>query len=388
MKKKICIVVNSRANYARIKSVLIQINKSSKLELQLILGASSLVERFGDLEKIIIKDGFKVKNKIYSIVEGDNLATMAKSTGLAIIELSNLFLNIKPDIVLTIADRFETIATAIAASYMNIPLVHTQGGEITGSIDESVRHAITRLSNLHFPSTLKSMKNLIKMGEDKKMIFLTGCPSIDLASEIYKNKNKINVEKILNKNIGVGNRANNIKDYIVVLQHPVTTEYKDTKKNIKETIKSIYQLNFPTIWLWPNIDAGNDIISKEIRRFREKTNPKNILFVKNFSPEDFLKILIKSKCIVGNSSVAIRECSYLGIPAVNIGSRQNGREHGNNVKFANYNFKQISKLIIQQIKHGKYQQSKIFGNGNSGFKIRQILEKIKFKNLQKKLNYK
>jgi len=388
MKKKICIVVNSRANYARIKSVLIQINKSSKLELQLILGASSLVERFGDLEKIIIKDGFKVKNKIYSIVEGDNLATMAKSTGLAIIELSNLFLNIKPDIVLTIADRFETIATAIAASYMNIPLVHTQGGEITGSIDESVRHAITRLSNLHFPSTLKSMKNLIKMGEDKKMIFLTGCPSIDLASEIYKNKNKINVEKILNKNIGVGNRANNIKDYIVVLQHPVTTEYKDTKKNIKETIKSIYQLNFPTIWLWPNIDAGNDIISKEIRRFREKTNPMNILFVKNFSPEDFLKILIKSKCIVGNSSVAIRECSYLGIPAVNIGSRQNGREHGNNVKFANYNFKQISKLIIQQIKHGKYQQSKIFGNGNSGFKIRQILEKIKFKNLQKKLNYK
>ena len=177
MKKKICIVVNSRANYARIKSVLIQINKSSKLELQLILGASSLVERFGDLEKIIIKDGFKVKNKIYSIVEGDNLATMAKSTGLAIIELSNLFLNIKPDIVLTIADRFETIATAIAASYMNIPLVHTQGGEITGSIDESVRHAITRLSNLHFPSTLKSMKNLIKMGEDKKMIFLAGCPS-------------------------------------------------------------------------------------------------------------------------------------------------------------------------------------------------------------------
>ena len=197
----------------------------------------------------------------------------------------------------SIADRFETIATAIAASYMNIPLVHTQGGEITGSIDESVRHAITRLSNLHFPSTLKSMKNLIKMGEDKKMIFLAGCPSIDLASEIYKNKNKINVEKILNKNIGVGNRANNIKDYIVVLQHPVTTEYKDTKKNIKETIKSIYQLNFPTIWLWPNIDAGNDIISKEIRRFREKTNPKNISFVKNFSPEDFLKILIKKKLI-------------------------------------------------------------------------------------------
>ena len=349
------------------------------------MGASSLVERFGDLEKIINKDGFKIKNKIYSIVEGDNLATMAKSTGLAIIELSNLFLNIKPDFVLTIADRFETIATAIAASYMNIPLVHTQGGEVTGSIDESVRHAITRLSNLHFPSSKKSMKNLKRMGENSKMIFLTGCPSIDLAYQIYKNKKKINIEKILNKNVGVGNLNNKMKDYIVVLQHPVTTEYEDTRKNIRETIKSIQNLNLPTIWLWPNVDAGNDIISKEIRKFREKINPKNILFVKNFSPEDFLKVLIKSKCIVGNSSVAIRECSFLGVPAVNIGSRQNGREHGDNVKFCDYNSTQIIRLIKEQIRYGKYRQSKIFGNGDAGLKIRKILEKIKFKTLQKNL---
>ena len=226
--KKICVVVNSRANYARIKSVLEHIKKSKKLKLQLVLGASSLVERFGNLEKVIKQDGFKITNKIYSIVEGDNPATMAKSTGLAIIELSNLFTNIRPDIVLTVADRFETIATAISSSYMNIPLVHTQGGEVTGSIDESVRHAVTKLSNLHFPSTLNAKQNVLKMGEDKKTVFLTGCPSIDLAKKQYSIRNKIQISKILKDVRGVGNLKKLVKDYIVVLQHPVTTEYKNT----------------------------------------------------------------------------------------------------------------------------------------------------------------
>ena len=160
LRKKICILVNSRANYARIKTALQAIQKRKKLQLQLVIGASAVLDRFGDLTKIIKKDGFKIVGKIYSIVEGENPTTMAKSTGLAIIELSNLFENLKPDIVLTVADRFETLATAIAASYMNIPLAHTQGGEVTGSIDESVRHAITKLSNIHFPATKLAKRNL------------------------------------------------------------------------------------------------------------------------------------------------------------------------------------------------------------------------------------
>ena len=386
--KKICVVVNSRANYARIKSVLHEIKKSSKLNLQLVLGASSLVERFGELEKIIRNDGFTVTNKIYSIVEGDNPSTMAKSTGLAIIELSNLFTNIRPDVVLTVADRFETIATAIVASYMNIPLVHTQGGEITGSIDESVRHAVTKLSNLHFPSTQNSLQNLLKMGEHKRSVFLTGCPSIDLAKKQYKNRGKINLSKILNDSVGVGNLKKLVSNYIVVMQHPVTTEYKNTKKNILQTIKAVHLLKKPAVWFWPNIDAGNDVISKEIRKFRERYNPKNILFVKNFSPENFLNIIIKSSCIIGNSSVAIRECSFLGIPAVNIGTRQNGREHGKNVKHVDYNFKKIVKATKYQISKKRYESSKIFGDGTAGKKIVKILEKYKFQNLQKKLEIK
>ena len=195
IKKKIAIVIYSRANYARIKSVLRELRKNKKIELQVILGASALLDKYGNLEKIILKDNIKVSAKSYSIIEGNNPITMAKSTGLGIIELSQIFSSLKPDIVLTVADRFETMATAIAASYMNIPLAHTQGGEVTGSIDESVRHAITKLSHIHFPASKKSYERLVKLGENKNNIFLTGCPSLDL---IKKNNLKIDNKFIKN----------------------------------------------------------------------------------------------------------------------------------------------------------------------------------------------
>jgi len=387
-KKKICVVVNSRANYARIKSLLIAIKKSKYLELQLILGASSIIDRFGNIHQTIIKDGFKVSQKVFSIVEGNNHVTMAKSTGLGIIELSNIFENTKPDMVLTVADRFETLATAVAASYMNIPLIHTQGGEITGSIDESVRHSISKLANIHFPSTKKSFNNLVKMGENKKNIFLTGCPSIDLAKKVIKNKNNINLKDIFNKQTGIGSHDIDIDNFIVIVQHPVTTEYKETEAQISETFKAALKLKMSIVWLWPNIDAGNDIISKNLRRMREKKKNITMRFFKNFEPEDFLKILIKSKCLVGNSSVAIRECSYLGVPAVNIGSRQNSREHGKNVINSNFSSKDILSKIKVQLKKKNIKKEKIFGNGNAGSKMVKILEKIHITNTQKKLCYK
>jgi len=387
-KKKICVVVNSRANYARIKSVLTAIKNSKKLDLQLILGASSLIDRFGNIYENILNDGFKINHKVFSIVEGNNHTTMAKSTGLGIIELSNIFENTKPDMVLTVADRFETLATAVAASYMNIPLIHTQGGEVTGSIDESVRHAITKLANIHFPATRKSFKNLIKMGEDKKNIFLTGCPSIDLAEKVLKKKKNINLKHILNKQIGIGSHDIDINNFIVIVQHPVTTEYAKIEKQIHETFKAALKLNMSIIWLWPNIDAGNDIISKNLRRMREKKKNMSIRFFKNFEPEDFLKIIIKSKCVVGNSSVAIRECSYMGVPAVNIGTRQNGREHGKNVINSNFSSNEIFSKIKKQISRGSLKKEKIFGNGYAGKNIAKILEKIAIPNTQKKLCYK
>ena len=346
------------------------------------------MEKFGNIEKIIKRDNLKVFKKIYTVVEGDKPITMAKSTALEINELSNIFDNSRPDLVFAIADRFETLSIAIAASYMNIPLVHTQGGEITGSIDESVRHAVSKLANIHFPANKLAKNNLIKMGEDPKKIFNVGCPSIDLAKSI-KNK-KVNLKSFIKKyRFSSLQRINynNIKDYIIVVQHPVTTEYEKTQSQIKETIKAISKLKYNVIWLWPNVDSGSDIISKELRISRETNLLNSTIFGKNCSPEDFLILLNNAKCIVGNSSVGIRESSYLGTPCVNIGNRQLGRLKGKNVKNVTHNCSKIINAITAQYNHGKYKKVNIYGNGETGKKIVNIITKINLTNTQKNLKF-
>ena len=170
-KRKICVVINNRANYARIKSALVEIKKNKKLELQIVLGSSAILNRYGEVSDIIKKDGFKINRIIYTLLEGENLLTMSKSTGISITEFSSAFSELNPDIVVVIADRYETLAAAVAASYMNILLVHTQGGEISGSIDESVRHATTKLAHIHFPASVKSKKMLLEWGKILKKYF-------------------------------------------------------------------------------------------------------------------------------------------------------------------------------------------------------------------------
>ena len=261
----------------------------------------SITYQYGNVVSDIEKD-FEIVARAF-IISGDS-PSAAKSTGLAIIELTTIFEQLKPDIVLTIADRYETLATAVAASYMNIPLAHTQGGEITGSIDESVRHAITKLAHIHYPCTVLSKERLIRMGEDPKSIVLSGCPSIDLAKQAI-NTYDPNLN-ILDQYGGSGMSIEWDQDFIVVLQHPVTTQYDSVDKSIQETISAIRQIGTQVIWLWPNVDAGSDLISKRLREFKA-SDQNQIRFYRNFKPVDFLHILLKSRCIVGNSSVGIRE---------------------------------------------------------------------------------
>ena len=382
MTKKIMVVINNRANYSRIRSVLVELRKKN-ITIQLITNSAANLSKYGDLLNIIKKDKFKIHSKIYSVVEGEIPQTMTKSAGLIVLELSALLEKFKPDLVLTIADRFETLPIAIAASYMNIPIAHTQGGEQTGSIDESVRHATTKLSQIHFPSTKKSMENIIKMGEDKKNVYLTGCPSLDLIPNKIPKLDK----SFFKKYRYVGNLTDYKKPYIVILQHPVTTEFKNTSKQIIETINAIKNITKQIVWLWPNVDAGSDAISKKIRTFREENNPKNISFYKNFSPVDFLRLIDNADCFLGNSSSAIREGSYLGVPSVNIGSRQSNREKSKNVIDVDYNAKKILNAVNYQIKHGKYKKDNLYGDRNAGLRIANIIKKIKKINIKKKLNY-
>ena len=370
-KRKICVVVTARPSYSRIKTALTAIKEHPELELQLVIAGSALLDRYGNAVDFIKKDGFEIAAKVFMVLEGENPTTMAKTTGLGVMELTNVFYNLKPEAVVSIADRFETIATSIAAAYQNIPLVHIQGGEVTGSIDEKVRHANTKLADLHLVASEDARERVLKLGENPEKVINTGCPSIDLAKEISESPD-LDFDPI-EKYGGVGSKFNWKAGYIVVMQHPVTTEYQQAKAHITETLKAIKKLDLPTFWFWPNVDAGSDGTSNGIRTFREIEKPKIIHFFKNMEPKDFLRLLKNSKALVGNSSAGLRECAYLGVPVVNIGNRQFRRIRAKNVTDVNYKLDEILKATQKSINTNHFESSDIYGNGNSGQRIAEIL---------------
>lgn len=372
-KKKICVVVTARPSYSRIKTALKAIQQHPELELQLVVAASALLDKYGSAVEFMENDGFVINEKVFMVLEGSSPTGMAKTTGIGIMELATSFDNLKPDMVLTVGDRYETMATAVAASYMNIPLVHVQGGEVTGNIDEKVRHAITKLADLHLVSSQDAFNRLVKMGEDSARIHITGCPSIDLADEVFKNP-----ALDFNPNQrygGVGPEIDATQPYIVVMQHPVTTEFEAAFHQANETMDAIISSGIPAFWFWPNVDAGSDGTSRALRNYRENIKDLKVRFFKNMEGRDFLKLLANSKCLIGNSSVGIRECSYLGVPVVNIGSRQNMRERGANVLDCDHHSQHIKEAIAKQMEHGKYTREKIYGSGNAGENIANILTK-------------
>lgn len=373
-KRKICVVVTARPSYSRVKTALHAIKNHPKLELQLVVASSALLDRYGSAISYIEKDGFQIAAKVFNVLEGENLTAAAKTTGIGILELSTVFDNIRPDIIVTIADRFETMATAVAATFMNIPLAHIQGGEVTGNIDEKVRHSITKLADYHFVASESAKQRVLKLGEMSEAVFNTGCPSIDIAANVLLD-GKLNFNPYL-KYGGVGLEPLLDKGYVVVMQHPVTTEYANSRKHIEETLYAIRDLELPVLWFWPNVDAGADGTSAGIRSFREKNPDLNIHFFKNMEGEDFLRLLYNAKCLVGNSSVGIRECAYLGVPVVNIGTRQNRRDRGNNTLDVDYSRNEIKLAIEQWLHQPRPKPSHIYGGGDAGEKIASLLAEL------------
>ena len=377
MKKKICCVIGHRANYSSIKSALLEIKLHKKLDLQIILTASAILDKYGSIEKLIKKDGLHINLKIPTLLDSETPLTMAKTTGLGLIELSSAFNYLKPDIVIVVGDRFETMSTTLAAAYNNIIIAHTMGGEVSGTIDESIRHAITKFAHIHLPANEEATKRIIKMGENPKFVFNVGCPRIDLVKEMIKSKYKNKLQN-LNK-VGVGSKINFNDDFIVVSQHPVTTEYGDALDQIMITLQAIDELKIQSIVLWPNPDAGSDDIARGIRKFRENNITNKMRFFKNLPIEAYIQLMKNCKCLIGNSSSGIREGAYIGTPVVNIGSRQHNRKSGKNVINVGHKKFEIIKAIKKQILIGKYKREAIYGNGRSGIKIANILSKIHVK---------
>ena len=384
MARRVCAVVASRANYARIKTALRAIDDHPDLELQIVAGASLVLERFGNAVDVLESDGFEISAIVRFIIEGETPTTMAKSTGLGLLELPTVFENLRPDAVLTIADRFETIATAIAAAYMNIPLIHTQGGEVSGSIDESVRHAVTKLAHVHFPATELSRRRVIAMGEDPNHVHNVGCPSIDLVAQAHLGTRPEALAQLGMR--GSGATIDPGKPFLLMMQHPVTTEYGQSLDQINETLDAVARQGTQALVFWPNVDAGAEHVAKGLRLFRDRGEAHGFHFFRNLPPELFARLLAHADCFVGNSSSGLREGSFLGTPVVTVGTRQQNREHGHNVIEVGHDADEIADAIRDQVGHGRFDRDELFGDGTAG---RQIAERLsgELPPVQKQLAY-
>ena len=381
--KKVCVVVGSRANYSSIKSAMRAVEEHPELELQLVVGASALLDRYGSVADLIEHDGFEASERVFMLIEGETPSTMAKSTGLGLLELPTAFERLQPDVVITVGDRFETMATALAATYMNIPLAHTMGGEVSGNIDESIRHAVTKFAHVHFPASQGAADRIVKLGEDPESVHLVGCPRMDLVAEVLADDGN-GLSDLFET--GVGGRFSLDEPFLLVSQHPVTTEYGDGKRQIQETLKAVQALDVPAIVLWPNADAGSEHIAAGIRQFREHNDDSKLHFFKNLPTSDYIKLMSRTAALVGNSSSAIREGAFIGTPAVNIGPRQDGRDRGSNVVDVGYDSAAIADATRTQMANGRYAMEPIYGDGHAGERIADVLARTTI-SIHKRITY-
>ena len=370
-----------RANYGRLKPVMHAIAARPELELSVVAAGTMVLERFGLPVSVVKEDGFRVDSEIYIELEGSTPSTMAKSVGFGVVEFASEFQRLKPDVVLLIGDRYEALAAAVAAAYMNICIAHIQGGEVSGSIDESTRHAITKFAHFHFPSTRRSADYLVRMGEPPENILAVGCPSSDIARMLDRRL----ASEVVNQP-GSGAWIDVEKPFLLVVFHPTTTEYGDERRQMEALLEAIERVGVQTVLLWPNIDAGADHISKAIRVFREQARPSWLRTVTNLKPEEYLAVLSRAACAVGNSSSFVRDAGYFGTPVVLVGNRQEGRETDSHVLPVRPVRDEIASAAELQLAAGRYAPSTLYGDGHVSERIAAALVRLQ-PYVQKRLHY-
>jgi UDP-hydrolysing UDP-N-acetyl-D-glucosamine 2-epimerase len=390
--KKILLYIGSRANYSSARSLLQSFTDHPSLEVITVLGAAALVEKYGDLEDLIIADGFCVNEKLSFLVEGGKLENMAQSCGIAMNSFPSILQKHNPNFVFVIGDRFDVLPIASTAMLMNIPLAHSMGGERSGTIDESIRHAISKMANFHFVANSDAEERLIKMGELPETIFNVGCPRIDYINDVlneFKKGNMLSSSDIFSKFKGVGDEFDLInEDFLLVSFHPITTEYDNLRKLAKDLLLALSKTGRKVVMLWPNADAGNDLISKEIRIYRENNKPNWLYLFKNLPVEVYLQLMYLCECLVGNSSSAVREGEFMGVKSVNIGTRQNSRLKGKNIIDCDYTEESIINALNRQIEiKGEISSQHLYGNGDAAKEISEVLVNASISNTQKLNSY-
>lgn len=351
------------------------------LELDIVVTGSHLLEEYGYSAQEIIQDGFTISRKV-PMFEGDYNSPhgMAKAAARCTAGLADALQELNPDLVILTVDRIETLAAAVAVSLMNFPIAHIQGGEVTGTIDESIRHAVTKLSHIHFPATKDAAERIIRLGENPKLVFPVGCPYIDIIKTTeYKSKDD------LSKAYGFDPE----RRLIIFTQHPVTTEHRSSLMQVKATIQALKEFcSCEIISFYSNTDAGGKEIIKELKKI------ENIHLIPNMDSKDFLSLMNCADVMVGNSSAAIREAPSFGLPSVNIGTRQQGRLRANNVIDVDHRPSAIGKAINVALDNEVFRSnvkaiSNPYGDGRSARRIADILEKVKItpELVQKQITY-
>lgn len=379
--RKICVVLVDRANYGRLKPVMHALQDHPEIEMQVMCAGTMVLERFQLPVNVVRSHGFTVDSEIYMELEGSTPTTMAKSVGIGTIEFASEFQRLKPDIVLIIGDRYEALSAVLAAAFMNLTIAHIQGGEVSGSIDESTRHAISKYAHFHFPSTERAAQYLIRMGERPDTILGVGCPSSDIARSIDLNASM----DVINAR-GSGIQIDINQPYLLALFHPTTTEFGSEVEDMTEVLHALERVQMPTLLLWPNIDAGSDHISKQIRVFRDKHKVGWMRTITNLTPEDYIRVLAKATVAVGNSSSFVRDSGHFGTPVVLVGHRQDGRETDINAIRCEAERDEIEKTIRTHLAHGRYRPGTLYGDGKVSERIAEQLSKA-VPYVQKRLHY-
>ncbi|MAF85438.1 MAG: UDP-N-acetylglucosamine 2-epimerase (hydrolyzing) [Dehalococcoidales bacterium] len=381
--RKIAAVTGSRAEYGILYPVLKAIEAHPGLRLSLVVTGMHLSHEFGYTVQEIEKDGFKIEDKVDMLPSDDTLEAMAKSVGVGITGLAQTWSQLKPDIILVLGDRVEPLAAAIAGAYMNIPVAHIHGGDSPRSgLDEYARHAITKLAHIHFSATGKSAERITKMGEDEWRVHIVGSPSLDT----ILNETSLPADTLTEK-LGISLT----QPLILLVQHPVTTQVDEAPKQMRETLEAIVEIGNPTALVYPNSDAGGRSIIEVIKQYEKypfiKTFP-------NLPNKEYLSLMKMAGVMVGNSSSGIIEAPSLGLPVVNIGTRQEGREWGKNVIDVGHNKQEIIKGIEKALTDNEFlvevkKCESPYGEGKAAPKIAETLSQVEItlQLLQKKIAY-
>jgi len=371
-KRKICFVLTSPIHYTRNLLILKELQKRADVELSVALGGEIILPRatskFSNIKELLCQQGIKRVEELHFYLDGDQVIDKAKTLGLGIIEFSTFFSYTKPDLVVVRGDRFEVQAAAAAAVYQNIPCAHIEGGDVTGSIDETVRHAVTKLCHIHFATNEQAKNRLVRMGEDPRYVFNFGSPEIEALDYYLKQEPDLSVLK----KSGSGKNLN-LDDFMIVMFHPVTNQINKLSHQVKTLYEAVADRGISTIWFYPNFDAGSEIIAQELRKLSAADVSGMVYFSRYLSPDVFSWLLSKARCFIGNSSAGVKECSYLGIPVIDVGDRQNGRTKTKNVVSVGFGKEELRQAIKRQLDAGRYPADKTYYVKDTSKKIAQKL---------------